>query len=334
MGSSNYSDAVYSARIDHHTRSGTSAFVHDAAVKSGAVAAAVHDKLNPAKKNAAGKIIRESFDSDAKPSSRPVAICFDVTGSMAENPGIFIKKLDKLMAFLTKKGYLIDPHVLFAAYGDATCDKIPLQIGQFEGGNEMDEVLSLMVLESGGGGHITESGELAIYFLARHSDMHSVTKRGQKGYLFMVGDELMYPKVKRSEVKSLIGDDLEADISTEAILEEAREKFEIFWIIPNGSQHYNDHYVIDPLKKMFGQNLIKLDHPEDICEVITAAIGSAEGYDLDDMKKDLVDIGSSAASVDRATSALVPYTRSRALTKTATASGELVPVGSDSIQRL
>src|SRR3546814_2864338 len=118
MGGSSYSDSLYSARMDHHVKTGTSAFTHDADIKRGIAANAVHALLDPSKPNKAGKIVRESFDSDAHPESVPVAVLFDVTGSMQHNPQLFVKKLGTLMTMLVKKGILAHPHVLFGAYGD------------------------------------------------------------------------------------------------------------------------------------------------------------------------------------------------------------------------
>ena len=58
---------------------------------------------------------------------------------------------------------------MFGAIGDATCDRVPLQVGQFESDNRMDDDLGRIVLEGGGGGQQTESYELAMYFMARHT---------------------------------------------------------------------------------------------------------------------------------------------------------------------
>ncbi len=334
MGATHYSDDVYHARVSNHTRTGTDAFTHDADVRAGRTAAAVHDKLNPAKANAAGNRVRESFDSPEHPESRAVAVLFDVTGSMQTVPRLFLEKLPKLMAILVKKGYIAHPHVLFGAIGDAHCDSVPIQIGQFESGNEMDEAMSLIVLEGGGGGHITESYELAMFYMARHTDMDCLKKRGQKGYLFIIGDEIPYGKVSRSQVEAHIGDTLEADIPTDTVLAELREKFEVFWILPAQTSNAANDQVIEPLKKMFGQHCLRLDQPTDVCELISSTIGLMEGYDLDGIKSDLKDIGADADAIHRSSSALVTFANSKAVSKTATTSAPLVAAGGDAVERL
>jgi hypothetical protein len=358
MGATSYSDKVYASFAASAATSPAGFFPHDYDVKTGAVAAKVHEKLDPAKPNKAGKIIRESFDSDAHPESLPIVFGFDNTGSMLQVPQTFVKKLDKLMAILVKKGYVPHPAIMMASYNDATTTSYaPLQVGQFEAGNEMDEALSLISLEGGGGGHITESAELLMYFLARHTDLHSVAKRGKKGYLFLAGDELPYPVVDPGEVKRVIGDVLQAGILTSAsypikgelkrlhgtaiakasgdILEELREKFEVFWIMPGGTNHENNPAVTDVLQAIFGQNFIRLPNPDDVCELVAATIGLSEGYSLHDIGKDLVAAGADVDATNRATTAIASYAGSRSITKTARVKGDLVAAGTtDAATRL
>ena len=79
-----------------------------------------------------------------------------------------------------------DPQVLFMAVGDATCDGAPLQVGQFETTAElMNQRLTWSYLEGGGGGQNKESYELALYFLAEHTDMDCWVKRKKRRYIFM-----------------------------------------------------------------------------------------------------------------------------------------------------
>ena len=41
---------------------------------------------------------------------------------------------------------------------------------------------------------MTESYELAMYFMARHTALDCHEKRGKRGYLFIIGDEMAYPQ--------------------------------------------------------------------------------------------------------------------------------------------
>lgn len=301
MGGSYYSDALYTDRMTSHKRAGTSVFEHDALIrKTGRVS--VHESLLPSKLNSLGQLIRESRDSAEHPQSNAVAILFDVTGSMRNIPRQLVEKLPQLMGALIKKGYLSDPQVLFGAIGDAYSDKAPLQIGQFESGNEMDSALTNIYLEGNGGGQFSESYDLGMHFLAEYAAMDCLEKRGKKGYCFLIGDENVYPNVNKEQVERLIGEPIQADIPVEEVLERLRSKFEVFWIYPRQGSNYSGERgrslgIHDRLQDLFGQQLIWLDDPNDVCEVIVATIGLNEGYDINKISSDLADLGANSKAI-------------------------------------
>src|SRR5216684_1918399 len=136
------------------------------------------------------------------------------------------------MGLLILKGYLEHPQILIGAIGDATCDLAPLQVGQFESGIEIEEDLGKLYLEGGGGGQVTESYELAMYFMARHTALDCFEKRGKRGYLFVIGDEAPYPQVKRHEVKHYIGDKLPTDIPIAEMIAELQRTYDVYYVIP------------------------------------------------------------------------------------------------------
>jgi adenylosuccinate synthase len=113
-------------------------------------------------------------------------VLVDVTGSMGGVPRALQKKLPKLLGLLKDSGYVRDPQIMFGAIGDATCDRAPLQVGQFESDNRMDADLERILLEGGGGGQKTKSYEVAMYFMARHTAADCFENRGKRGYLFML----------------------------------------------------------------------------------------------------------------------------------------------------
>ena len=292
MGHSNWSDVAYQARQQYRQQTNQSAFTYDHQVRTSGVKK-VHDQMNPY------RVTRESRDSDAHPTSVAIAVIFDVTGSMGEVPRVLQTKLGKLMRVLVQKGYVEHPQVLFGAVGDAHCDAVPLQIGQFESGLEMDDELGKIFLEGGGGGQVHESYELALYFMARHTAIDCYDKRGKKGYLFTIGDEKPYPKVFRQQVSKHIGDRLPRDSSIERLVEEVQERYE--------------HW-----RALLGERVLLLDDEAAVCETIALAIGLCEGtlFDPDQGADDLVSAGYDAdAAVTAAT----------ALTRFAAAHGPVVP---------
>lgn len=236
---------------------------------------------------------RESRDSDDHPNSLPIAVLFDVTGSMHTIPGVLQGKLGELFGLLVRKGYAEDPQVLFGAIGDATCDPAPLQVGQFESDNRADENLDNVLLTGGGGGSNQESYELALYFMARHTALDSIEKRNKKGYLFIIGDEHSYDYVKAHEVERVIGDDLGGeDIPVANIVAEVTEKYEVFFIVPAGSAHANDPALAGFWEPLIPGHVIQVSSVDEIAELIALAVGVNEGnVDLDQGIKDLETMG-------------------------------------------
>jgi hypothetical protein len=290
MGSTRWSDQDYRNRARDRALTGKDAFEYDDAIRHGKVQRRVHEKLNPR-----GVKVRESRDSAAHPESHAVAVFCDVTGSMQGVPRIIQAQLPRLMGLLIRKGYLAHPQILIGAIGDATCDKAPLQVGQFESGIEIDEDLGRLFLEGGGGGHITESYELALYFMARHTALDCFEKRGRRGYLFLVGDETPYRRVKRKEVEKHIGDRLPQDVPVEEIFAELQKRYNVYYVLPNMTCNWNNEVVHSRWVELLGQNVLRLEDPAGISELIASTVGIAEGkVDLDTLTDDLQEIGSSA----------------------------------------
>jgi hypothetical protein len=307
MGSTRWSDDHYKDRARLRAETGQDAFEHDHAIKSGEVECRVHDKMNPK-----GVAVRESRDSAAHPESHAVAVLLDVTGSMQTVPRILQENLPKLMGLLIRKGYLEHPQILIGAIGDATCDTAPLQVGQFESGIEIEEDLGKLFLEGGGGGHITESYELALYFMARHTSIDCHEKRGKRGYLFIIGDETPYSRIKRSEVARYIGDKLQADLPTEELIAELERTYDVYYVLPKMTQHWSNEAVHRRWVQLLGQNVLRLEDPAGICELIASTIGLAEGkVDLEDIADNLKESGSSTAVAQAVGKALVAVSHER-----------------------
>jgi len=196
--------------------------------------------------------------------------------------------------------------------GDATCDRVPLQVGQFESGCEMDDVLSNIYVERCGGGQNTESYELAAWFALTRFATDAWDKRGQKGYLFFIGDERPYDKVSPAEVRELVGDTLQDSMTTASVFEALKEKWNVFCLIPFGASNYGDRRIREAWQGFLGKdNVIFLQDPDAVTETIALVVGMGEGkIDLDGGKNDLVEGGTSANLVDVVTTALVPVSKS------------------------
>jgi len=180
----------------------------------------VHDALNPYGKR------REVNNAT------PVVVALDVTRSRGDDTKLMYEKLPQLMGQIELKGYTVNPGISFCGIGDAFADRAPLQVGQFEGDNRLDEVLQRMWIEEGGGGTGQESYELAAYFYSRTNCVQLAKGTGKKGYFFFVGDEGFYPTLDKTVVKRIIGDDLAEDLPAAEAFRRLQEKFHVFLIYP------------------------------------------------------------------------------------------------------
>jgi hypothetical protein len=189
-----------------------------------------HKDLSPFKSD------RECRDNPEHPQTTPIVVGLDVTRSRGDDAKIVFEKLPMFFGQICLKGYVPDPTISFSAVGDATFgDLAPVQIGQFEADNRLDEVLSHVWLEEGGGGTGQESYQLLAYYYARHCLLDSWEKRQKKGFFFMSGDEGFYPQVSKGEVARVFGDKLSEDIASQQIFRELQEKFHTFLIYPRSS---------------------------------------------------------------------------------------------------
>ena len=199
MGGGKWSSDAYKSAVKTRAATGTKDFDYSHRVSTGG-AKGIHESLDPTKMKDG---VRESRDSDEHPNSLPIAVIFDVTGSMHRIPQVLQKKLTKLMEVIHEKAEIPDPQILIGAVGDATCDRYPFQIGQFESDNSFDEQLRNLILEGGGGGQYRESYALPYRFAAKHTALDCVEKRGKKGYLFTIGDEAPWPTIPANQIKDV-----------------------------------------------------------------------------------------------------------------------------------
>lgn len=177
------------------------------------------DELNPFER------MRECRDTGEHPATVPVILALDVTGSMGKAASEVAKKLNTIMTQLYES--VKDVEFMLMAIGDFAYDSAPLQVSQFESDIRIAEQLDKVWFEAGGGGNGYESYTAAWYFGSRHTDL-DCWKRGKKGILITMGDEPLNPYLPKHGLIHEIGDHIEADIETPALLEEVREKYEVY----------------------------------------------------------------------------------------------------------
>jgi hypothetical protein len=167
-----------------------------------------------------------------------------------------------------------------------------------------------------------------MYFMARHTAADCFEKRGKRGYLFIIGDEMPYPNVNPQQVSRILGPaggghrggghrgggrpgewpgerpgrGASSATPIEEVVRDLTRKFDVYYILPEGSSYVGNDEVLGAWRALLGQNVIQLDDLDAVCETIALTIGLAEDrIDLDRGLEDLREVGSGAGrSVERA----------------------------------
>jgi len=216
-------------------------------------------------------LLRESRDFENHPNSVPIIVALDVTGSMGHIPHHLVKDgLPEMVGNLVQKG-VKSPAILFLGIGDHETDRAPLQVGQFESGDEeLDLWLTRTWLEGRGGANEGESYHLAWYFGAKHTVTDSFEKRNEKGFLFTIGDEPCLKTLPKRAVEELMGSGAQSNFSEKELLEAAQEKYHVFHLqIMEGS---NGHYSLGYWEDLLGQNCIQVDDHTKVGEIIAETV--------------------------------------------------------------
>lgn len=258
MGNSSYSvgdRTLRAEKLNYSTKTAAEIFTQSSVGRA-------HDTMLPTNVS-----MRECRDSDTHPLTVPIQLYLDVTGSMGSIPMHMIRHgLPKLMGNLIQGG-VADAALMFGAIGDHECDRYPLQIGQFESGDaELDLWLTRTYLESGGGGNAGESYLLAWYFASNHVDTDAFSKRGQKGYLFTVGDEPCLSNLPMSALKGIMGTTAmgQNTLTAAELLEAAQRANHVYHIhMEHGNRRLSDSW-----KQLLGDHVLTITSPEQLSTVI------------------------------------------------------------------
>ena len=204
-------------------------------------------------------IVRESRDSEEHPETVSIIVALDVTGSMGFVPEHIVKEaLPDLIGSLMEAG-IEDPQVLFLGIGDFIYDAAPLQVGQFESSAELlDRWLTRVYLESGGGGNNQEGYNLAHLFAARHTSIDCWEKRKQKGFLFTIGDEPVFPTIPAEIIKRYTSAEEAETITTENIIKEAQEKYNVFHMHLEHNEWSKSEHRKGNWKALLGDNFLEI----------------------------------------------------------------------------
>lgn len=223
--------------------------------------------------------IRECVNSDEHPNTIPVILALDVTGSMGQACKETAEALGVIMANLYKK--YKDIEFCIMGIGDLAYDDSPIQMSQFESDIRIAEAIDKVYLEFGGGGNGYESYTAAWYMGLYGTKLDCFDKQGRKGIIITMGDEPMNPYLPKNGLSRAIGRNVQADVDTNELYEQASKKFDIFHIAVD-DKHCCYSIYKDSIKESFGRvlgNRLKVSTIQNLADTIICCIDESIAAD-------------------------------------------------------
>lgn len=219
-------------------------------------------------------VIRECCDTEEHPSTIPVILALDVTGSMGESAVEVAKKLNIIMTKLYEK--ITDVEFMIMGIGDLSCDYHPIQASQFESDVRIAEQLDKIYFEFGGGGNNYESYTAAWYFGSRHTKLDCIN-RGRKGIIITMGDEQLNPYLPYKSLSAVTGDNLQNHVETKDLYEEASQKFNIYHLDVDHHRRWDEVEIVKSFKKYLDDTHFRRVNMDSITnEIVDIIVSEAE----------------------------------------------------------
>lgn len=343
MGGQSYSSTSYTKAVNHLQSTGQS-FARSATAASTGNFRNIAEILDPRKlKNG----VRESCYAPGFNDATPIIVSIDGTGSMERVPQAIQAQLPKLIELLIEQGVSDHPNVMFMVHDDehAMSPDAVFQMSQFEiGPAELTTALNECIIPGNGGGNSGEAYHLAIYAAANHTKLECFEQNGQKGFLFLIGDEEPFyfagdPSIhgtSQAVAKEVFCDTLEKEVSMLESLKKALERFHVFLLRPGHTSHGKNSEIKRLWQKLFSDAGGNPEHVMDVAETdalistMAMTIGQLAGID----HGQLVDVLKSkgASGVDSASKATLAIRPGEALV--GVASGAITETESPGRERL
>lgn len=223
----------------------------------------------------------------------PNIYAFDVTGSMGKLPKIICDKWPMVVGELARNEYLKNPEFSLAAVGDVQSDRAPIQICDFSIPRSLDEWLSRIWLEGGGGGQEKESYEFTAYFYANNLEIPNAET---PTFLF-TGDEGYREKLLADELKKHFGGEHES-ANAQDVFEKLKKKFKgNVFLIHRRYDSAADAWITKQWQEALGkERVIVLPSDLAIADITLGVYALASGSRtldeyIDDIKSRPLDLG-------------------------------------------
>ena len=276
--------------------SSTSAY-SDASAQAVGKTSSMHSSLNPLRWK------DENLQCDCQD---PIVFALDVTGSMGDWTKIIYDKMPMFYGQIMMQKYLGDPALSFCAVGDVTCDDSPLQVSEFGQGKAIDQLISKMYLEGGGGGNQHESYDLAAHFYATRVDLINC----EFPFFFITGDEGFWEREQGKDIEKVFGQGIkEQSIDSKEIWTKLMKVYNVFHIKKPFSDTRQNVTIKKQWVEALGQErVLDIVTPKACIDVMLGAIALTSGTrDLNGYIEDMKTRGQDAGRIVEVTAALKPY---------------------------
>lgn len=216
-------------------------------------------------------VMRECRDSEEHPNTVSVILAIDETGSMSDCLMEVASSLNEIISKLYET--VDDLEICVMGIGDLAYDHGAIQIGQFESDIRIAEQLDKIWFEKGGGGNSYESYTAAWYMAARHTDL-DCWKRGKKGIIITLGDEMINPYLPKDALQRLTGDALQSDIETGDLYLEVSQKYDVYHIFVDHNRYTHMRAGTDSetFKDVIGDDHVYIANVNQISDTIIGIV--------------------------------------------------------------
>jgi hypothetical protein len=214
-------------------------------------------------------------------SATPIVIAVDVTGSMQTWPAEIFDRLPLLYHTLSQ--YRPEIEVSFAAIGDATCDRWPLQVTDFAKGFALEDRLAALYGEGGGGGGARESYELLAWFL----DERCRTPNAERPILIIYGDEGFYPHVDPALVRRFLEAPIQEKVPSRELWRRIARRWNVFHLRKSYGRGAKDAEIREQWADAIGrERIVAIEDEQRAVDVALGLIARSWGR-FDDFRQNM-----------------------------------------------
>lgn len=207
----------------------------------------------------------------ASDSKNPIVVAVDGTGSMQTWPAEIFDRLPLLYATLAK--YQSDVELSFSVIGDVNSDDWPVQVGAFDKGPALDDVLQALHPEGGGGPGIRESYELWAYFMQECC----TTEKATNPFMIIMGDEMFYDSVNAKQAKSKLGLSLQADVPAMEVWKNLGQRYDIRLLRKQYGSGQDEKIEAQWAEAIGQQNIVPVYEKERVVDVAIGLVAKRWG---------------------------------------------------------